>query len=133
MGIHRNQRGVSALFITLFGLLALSVVLLDGIAVSAQQRREAQAGTRVATNNCGQMHVVFPAQCPITAVYRCGGRYILRTDCVGVGDVVLDSRGGYQGWCGYTSFDGPSPTCQGYNTDHTGTDCTKGTNLCTTS
>ncbi|MBU0597989.1 hypothetical protein KKF61_03245 [Patescibacteria group bacterium] len=115
----------------LLGLLALSFVLLDGITIKVNQvLANAQQGREAALGQCFNVHDKFPRDCIVNQVYRCDKTYIIRTDCLGVGDVILNNQGEYQNWCGYTALDGAQPQCGQYLIDEAGRDCLAGKNLC---
>lgn len=134
MKFIKDNRGVTAYSIMLLALLVLSLVLLNGIAITLKQNQKTQAnipiGLETAVNYCGITHRIFPSECIINRVYECDGNYILRSGCLGVGDVILDKDGDYANWCGYTSLEGALPNCGDYWIDVTGKDCTKSNNLC---
>ncbi|MFZ6035787.1 MAG: hypothetical protein ACOYUK_01470 [Patescibacteria group bacterium] len=122
-----HSGGISARWIILFGLLALAMVLLDGIALSVN--RGDSADDR-AESYCATVPRQFPAECPVTQVYACGQRYIVRSECVGVGDLIIDQQGSVISWCGYTTFDATqAPDCRPYET-HQGELCPPTHNLC---
>jgi len=128
-----NQKGVSATAIILLGLLALSVVLLDGtsIALKKQEANASQRGQTFATSYCGATHEKFPPECLVNRVYNCRGGYLLRSACAGVGDVVLDQAGHFSKWCGYTAIGTTTAAnCSQYLLNSDGSDCTKTKNLC---
>lgn len=134
MKLLKNNKGVSSFAIMLLALLVLTVVLIDGIAISIRKNEEAKAGIKsgekIATDYCSQKHEIFPEQCTITHVYKCNEYYILRTSCIGVGDVIINNQGKYINWCGYTSLDRDNPECGQYWIDIYGHDCTETNNLC---
>lgn len=131
-----EQSGFPGMWIILLGLLALSAVLLDGIAITLQkaeaERSRERSGREIAVSYCGRPHERHPETCSIAEVYHCDSHFLLRTTCPGVGDVVLDSDGHYLDWCGYNSLDGPAPTCSRYVIQPDGAVCTQTTNLCLT-
>jgi len=133
-GLRKNNYGVSSFAIMLLALLVLTVVLVDGIAISVKKNEEAKAGImtgeQIALNYCSQSHEIFPVQCKISRVYKCDEYYILRTGCIGVGDVIINNNGEYVNWCGYTSLEGEAPECGQYWIDIYGQDCTENNNLC---
>ncbi len=118
----------------LLALLVLSLVLLNGISISLKNNREARAniatGLEIAISYCGGTHQIFPSACIINRVFECDGNFILRSGCLGVGDIILNKNGEYANWCGYTSLEGALPNCGEYLIDVTGKDCTKYNNLC---
>ncbi len=123
-----SSAGVSPRWIILFGTLALTLVLVNGIMLTLAD--QADHGTSVAAQYCGQSHERFPVECSVTGVYDCDSHYVLQSDCIGVGEVVLDREGTMIAWCGYTAFDAPtSPSCIKYNRTPEGTNCVT-TNLC---
>jgi len=130
----KDNLGVSSFGIMLLALLVLTVVLVDGIAISMRKNEQANAdlksGEQTAVGYCSQSHEIFPEQCKISRVYKCNEYYILRTGCIGVGDVILNSQGKYANWCGYTSLEGDAPECGQYWIDVYGQDCTETNNLC---
>ena len=134
MKLIKDNRGVTAYSIMLLALLVLALVLLNGISISLKNNEKARAsvktGTDVAINYCGATHQIFPRECIITRVYECDGNFILRSGCLGVGDVILNKNGEYANWCGYTSLDGELPNCGEYWLDVYGQDCIESNNLC---
>lgn len=132
MKLTKDARGVSAVSIILLGLLALSVVLLNGTSITLKNKEKARShqGLNVATSYCSKTNPVFPAECKVTKVYACDGNYLLRSGCLGVGDVILNQRGEFVGWCGYTSLEGAKVDCGQYWINQAGNDCTKSKNLC---
>jgi len=134
LNLQKNNFGVSTFAIMLLALLVLSVVLVDGIAITVRKNEEAKAGIisgeKIASNYCTQSHEIFPVQCKISRVYKCDEYYILRTGCIGVGDVIINNKGEYINWCGYTSLEGEAPKCGQYWIDVYGLDCTETNNLC---
>lgn len=119
--------------IMLFGLLVLSVVLLDGMAISVNAPEQALANRNVVRRMyCHKAYGTFPPQCLVTAMYSCGDHYILQSSCLGVGEVIVGERGQFQAWCGYNAFGTKSPDCQPYRLDARRRDCTKTDNLCVT-
>ncbi len=129
-----NQKGVSSFAIILLALLVLVVVLANGIAISVRKDKVAQAdqlsGLEIALSYCSSTHEKFPEQCKVSRVYQCDSNYLLRTGCIGVGDVILSKSGDFVRWCGYTSLEGEAPSCGTYWVDTSGSDCTKTKNLC---
>ncbi|MDD5040318.1 MAG: hypothetical protein PHY34_04175 [Patescibacteria group bacterium] len=136
MRFIRDRRGVQAVSIILFGLLALSVVLLNAISITVNQRKHAAAmersGETAAISFCGTAHSRFPEQCLVARAYQCGGTYILQSNCIGVGEVILDKNGDFLKWCGYATLDQTAPDCGRYWMDAQGRDCTATKNLCGT-
>ncbi|MFA5135149.1 MAG: hypothetical protein WC505_05210 [Patescibacteria group bacterium] len=134
MDVRHDNRGISAVAIILLGMMALSVVLLDGISINLKQKEEARAavaaGLQRAVALCGNPAERLPEDCPIVAVYQCDANYILTSDCMGVGDVLLSGSGEYVAWCGYASIDTAVRECGRYWLDAEGNDCTLGNNLC---
>ena len=128
----QDKTGVSAMSIMLLALLVLSVVLLNGtaIAVKGKEKTESQQGKNVAVSYCSKSNPVFPVECKITKVYKCGNNFLLRSGCIGVGDIILNQRGEFVEWCGYTSLEGTRVECGKYWIDDKGNDCTKSNNLC---
>lgn len=127
---YHDNRGVTGLTIILFGLLTLAVVLLNGIAMTAQGKAHQRAQEQKVAGYCSQTHEKLPPECRITEVFRCGERYILRSNCLGVGDVIVGREGQLVTWCGYSSLNAPSQDCRPYLSDKKGRDCTKTNNLC---
>ncbi|MFA5051608.1 MAG: hypothetical protein WC544_00925 [Patescibacteria group bacterium] len=127
---RHDQRGVSMMAIILFGTLSLSVVLLNAIAINIDQNTHAQSGRKTAVGFCGQPHPNLPAGCQVSEVYNCGDHYLLKNNCLGTGDIVLDINGKFVNWCGYASLDGPATSCQAYWRDAKGQDCRLTKNLC---
>ncbi len=125
-----DQSGVGMQAIILFGTLALAVVLLNGIAIKVKQNEKAQKGEEVAIGYCGKAHEKLPAECSVIEVHRCGANYLLINNCLGTGDIVLNHTGGMEAWCGYTSLDGTTVSCQQYWFDSQGNDCRLTKNLC---
>ncbi len=129
-----NNRGVSSFAIMLLALLVFTVVLIDGIAITVRKNEQARTGIKsgeqIAMDYCDQMYEIFPEQCKISRVYMCDEYYILRTGCIGVGDVIINNQGKFINWCGYTSLDGEAPECGEYWIDVYGQDCTENNNLC---
>ena len=134
LNLFSNNRGVSSFIIMLLALLVLTVVLIDGIAITVRKNEQAQAsiktGEQIAIDYCSQSYEIFPEQCKVSRVYKCDEYFILRTGCIGVGDVIINNKGEYINWCGYTSLDGDSPDCGEYWIDIYGQDCTETNNLC---
>ncbi|MBI5037239.1 MAG: hypothetical protein HZC01_00815 [Candidatus Kerfeldbacteria bacterium] len=113
--------GISARWIILFGLLALSLVLLNGIAINVNQ---ANPDKEIAERFCGQRHAQYPIECQVDQVFGCADHYVLRSTCVGVGDVVVKASGETILWCGYTTFGGAeSPSCDAYERIAAGQTC----------
>lgn len=131
---NKNESGISSFAIMLLALLVLTVVLIDGIAITVRKNEKAKvevkSGKQIARDYCSQSYEIFPEQCKISRVYKCDEYYILRTGCIGVGDVIINSRGEYINWCGYTSLDSEPPDCGEYWIDIHGQDCTEDNNLC---
>jgi len=134
MKLINDNRGVTAFAIMLLALLVLTLVLLNGISISLNKKNQAQtnivAGEEIAISYCGNSHQIFPPGCLISRVYECDGNYLLRSGCLGVGDVILDKDGEYANWCGYTSLEGKPSNCGEYWIDVHGDDCTESNNLC---
>ncbi|MDP2684127.1 MAG: hypothetical protein Q8P20_03650 [bacterium] len=132
--LYKNNLGVSSFAIMLLALIVLTVVLVNGIAISMRNNEQANAGLKsgeqIATDYCLQSHEIFPEQCKISRVYKCNEYFILRTGCIGVGDVIINNKGEYINWCGYTSLEGQTPECGQYWIDVYGNDCTENNNLC---
>ncbi len=122
---------MSSTAIILFGLLALTVVLANAIVITANEQNAIAAGRNTALGYCGESHPRHPDGCIITGLYQCEDYYILQSNCIGVGDVILDKQGATVDWCGYTSLDTPAPTCQYYRYDNQGANCLQSNNLCT--
>jgi len=129
-----NNFGFSSFSIMLLALLVLTLVLVNGIAITVRNDARANTGImsayEIATRYCSQTHEIYPEQCKISRVYKCDEYYILSTGCIGVGDVIVNNKGEYLNWCGYTSLDGDSPECGEYWIDVYGQDCTQSNNLC---
>jgi len=132
MRFLKDKRGISVFSIMLLALLVLSVVLLNGISIVIRQKEkiQLQKGKRIAISYCAQSYEKFPPECKITKVFQCDNKYLLRSSCLGVGDVVLNQQGKYVKWCGYTSLDGRGIDCGQYWIDAEGNDCTQFKNLC---
>ena len=133
--LFKNKSGVTSFAIRLMALLVLTVVLIDGIAISVRKNETARAGVKtgeqIAVDYCSQTHDKFPEQCKVSRVFKCDEYYILRTGCNGVGDVIINAKGEFVNWCGYTSLDGNTPECGDYWIDVYGNDCTEeDNNLC---
>jgi hypothetical protein len=124
---HHPSIGISARTIMLFGLLALTVVLVDAIAILQSEGDQQQTGKARAISYCGKTHEKFPSQCPITQVRQCGQAYLLQSDCIGVGNIILSSRGTFLDWCGYNTLDTAGKDCGQYINS---TDCIGNINLC---
>lgn len=119
---------MSARFIILFGLLALSVVLLNAIAITINQHND---GDVVAQRYCGQSHQRYPLDCTIDGVFDCSDHYVMRSTCFGVGDIIVDQHGTFIDWCGYAVFGGSqSGSCDRYEIDPQGNRCAIANNLC---
>lgn len=133
MNLAKNKKGISVNSIILLGLLALSVVLLNGISISVKRAEAGQAkksDLETVTSYCWRPHEKFPSECSITKIFACDSGYLATTDCFGVGDLILDKSGNYAGWCGYTVFGEPEEDCGRYWIDSGGKDCFKSNNLC---
>lgn len=132
MRFIKDKRGVSAMSIMLLALLVLSVVLLNGtsIAIKSKEKTESQQGKNVAISYCAKANPVFPAECKITKVYQCDSNFLLRSGCIGAGDIILNQLGEFVKWCGYTSLEGVQADCGKYWIDAQDNDCTKSNNLC---
>lgn len=134
MSLLYDKRGISAVAIILLGLMALSVVLLDGISINLKQKEQARAaevaGKQRATALCGNVAEQLPRECPIIEVFQCDASFILRSNCIGVGDILLNSKGEYVAWCGYTSIDTEVRECGRYWINDNGDDCMLSNNLC---
>jgi hypothetical protein len=128
----KNQQGVSSLSIILFGLLTLSLVLLDGISITLNNNETYRLlkGKEKATASCFKANDKFPPECYATSVYKCDSRYILDSNCLGVGNVILDKFGDYYAWCGYNSLEGNNVACGKLIKNKNGGDCLKTKNLC---
>jgi len=125
-----DQRGVTMMAIILFGTLALSVVLVNSIAIKTNQQQHATRGKSVVVGYCSHTQSSLPPECTISEAYACGDHYMLRNNCLGTGDIVLDSHGAFVAHCGFTSLDGTAPSCTAYWTDPSGQDCHNHKNLC---
>jgi len=132
MDLSKNKKGVTATAIILLGLLALSVVLLDGtaIALGNKNKKKTDQGKKVAISYCTKANPAFPAECRVSRVYKCDDIFILRTGCSGVGDVIINSTGEFVSWCGYTALGEETAECGKYWLDAKGFDCTQTNNLC---
>jgi hypothetical protein len=125
-----NNKGVSATAIILFGLLSLTLVLVDIISIQTSQAKKTQANVVQATRYCGQNHEKFPPQCPVTKTFDCAGYFILQTDCLGVGNVILDGQAEFQEWCGYNSLDTQAQSCAESLDSARWQGCLESDNLC---
>lgn len=130
----KNNSGVTSFAIMLLALLVLTVVLVNGIAISVRQDKQAKnsikTSAEITAYYCFNPYQIFPEQCKISQVFKCDNEYILRTECIGVGDVIIDNQGVYKNWCGYTSLEGQAPDCGEYWIDSNGDICTESNNLC---
>lgn len=131
----RNQLGVSSMSIILLGLLALSVVLLDGIAISVNQKnariQKNALQEKIYSAYCFNDSIYYPPGCNITKINKCDNHFVLSSDCLGVGNIVVNNDGKVVVWCGYTSFDSkPAPDCGKYQVDAQGNNCLLTKNLC---
>lgn len=128
-----NQQGISALSIILLGMLALSVVLLDAISINLQQRSAlAEQHTSVADQYCFRSHEKYPPECNVTSVQHCGQYFMLTSNCLGTGVVIVNSQGEYLDWCGYTTLEGVPTSCGQLTIDSQGKNCANAKNLCGT-
>lgn len=108
---EKNQSGISSSTIILFGLLVLTVVLVDAMSIIYHRDNKREAVTTSIISYCGKAYPVFPVQCPITRIYLCGQDYLLNNDCSGTGTVIINSDGRQTGWCDYTSLDSKPTKC----------------------
>ncbi len=125
-----NNKGVSATAIILFGLLCLTLVLVDIISIQTSQAKKTQAIVARASRYCGQNHQKFPLQCPVTRVFDCAGYFILQTDCLGVGNVILNGQAEFKDWCGYNSLDTQAQSCVESLNSARWQSCLESDNLC---
>ena len=121
--------------IILLGLLSLSVVLLAGIAISVNQKNARnQINARqekIISAYCFNDSIYFPPGCNIITINKCDNHFVLSSDCLGVGNIIVDNNGKVIVWCGYTSFDSqPAPDCSKYKVDTQGNNCLLSKNLC---
>lgn len=132
MGWLNNQRGIASASIILFGLLALTVVLINGISIGVQRINDTatEKGLNTVVSYCHQHHEKYPQTCLVDEIYPCRESYIFRSNCIGVGDVIYNNKGEFMDWCGYTSLDGSGVACSTYWLDEKGNDCLKNKNLC---
>lgn len=107
----KNQSGISSATIILFGLLVLTVVLVDALSIIYHHDNEQNAVTASILKYCGKTYPAYPPQCPITKIYDCDENYVLQNDCLGTGTVVLTAAGRQTSWCDYTSFDTEPTKC----------------------
>ena len=115
--------------IILLGLLSLSVVLLNGISITINQKNASRE--KIISAYCFNGSNLYPPGCNITKINRCGNNYILGSDCLGVGNIIVNNDGKILDWCGYTSFDStPAPDCSNYQVDARGNNCLLTKNLC---
>mgnify|MGYP001571134013 CR=1 FL=1 len=128
-----NQRGITMVSIILFGLLVLSVVLVNYISINTKRISwlESHKAERIATSYCGHPFPLLPEECPITAVFRCGKQAIMRNNCLGTGEALINERGKFVALCGQTTFGSVTTSCGTYWQDSQGTDCRATNNLCT--
>jgi len=117
-----------------FGLICLVLIIVVVILVyfrtGNQESSLSQKGEDIVLKYCQQSHDKFPEGCLITKVFQCDDRYILRNDCYGTGDIILNKLGEFVDWCGYTSLGEIGVDCQPYWFDSQGSDCTQTNNLC---
>ena len=130
-----NQKGISIISIILFGTLVLAVVLANGIIFNVNEEKRAKAinaletGKTKAVSYCGSFHELLNKDCQIVTVYKCGQKYILRSNCFNEGDIILDYNGDFIRLC-YFETEDSSSACYYYWLDEAGRDCTLTNNLC---
>ena len=137
MSLHDDQRGVTVFAIMLLALLVLTVVLLNGISISIKQQEQARAAGNGAPVNitqtfCNTSYRIFPPECRISKIFQCDSQYLLETNCIGVGKVILYESGSEKVWCDFTSFEGTRVECTEYWTTEKGGACPVTNNLCQT-
>ena len=126
-----NHKGISAMSVILFGLLSLTLVLVNIISIQTSQAKKTRAGlTKAVQYYCGTNHEKFPSECLVTKTFDCSGYYILQTDCLGVGNVILDNRTEFLDWCGYNSLDTQAKSCAESLDSSKWQTCLKSDNLC---
>ena len=136
MSLHDDQRGVTVFAIMLLALLVLAVVLLNGISISVKQQEQARAAAgssasvNIAQTFCNKSYRVFPQECRISKIFQCDSQYLLETNCLGVGKVILYKSGNEKVWCDFTSFEGTRVECSAYWKTENGSACAMINNLC---
>jgi len=113
-----------------FCIIAIAAAALIIVFIVFVGNDETEPDSETIMQYCQQLHENYPPTCPITKIYQCDDYYILGSDCLGTGDLIVDSQGNLLSWCGYTAIDTKSTDCGEYWLDKSGANCTETNNLC---